>query len=318
MNETIQYKDIPIVVIGGPTAVGKTGLSIQLAQHLNGEIINGDSMQVYTSLNIGTGKVTQAEMSGIRHHLLDIRDVTQSFDAYQFKQLATDCIVDIHQRGKLPIIVGGTGLYLEGLLYNLEFGGEHATNAQTRQHIIQQYVHLSDEGVWHVLKERDALAANKIPYQNRRKVLRALEVIQYTGELFSNQTNHEAKNPVFSHQLLCLNRERSLLYERINARVEMMIEDGLEQEAWSLYCATNHAQLDVQSTKGIGYKEWWAYFEGRMSKEDVVDSIQKNSRHYAKRQLTWFRNRFDNVHWLDMHNEQEALQFALLQCSNLS
>lgn len=298
----MDYQHIPLIVLAGPTGVGKTDLSIHLAQKFNGEIINGDSLQVYRQLDIGTGKITPKEMANIPHHLLNILDPHEEYNANLFKEAATKAVLDIYQRGKLPIVVGGTGLYLEGLLYDLEFG--QAENPKKRLKLEEEAEQIGNIGMWDKLNEIDPAAAEKIPHQNLRRTIRALEVIEESGELFSNQTSHQEKHSVFNELLFILDRPRELLYERINQRVLMMIETGLEQEVQAIYQQANGA--DFQSLKGIGYKEWFPYFEGNMAREAVVESIQQNSRRYAKRQLTWFRNRMKNPIWLDM-NQQEAV-----------
>lgn len=300
---------IPLIVIAGPTAVGKTALSIELAQHFGGEVINGDSLQIYRGLDIGTGKITADEMADVPHHLLDIVDVDAVYDASQFKQMATTIIQAIHARGKLPILVGGTGLYLEGLLYDLEFGGDDSHDAQVRARLYDSLQTEGAQALWQKLFEQDPQAAQHIPYQNHRRVIRALEVIEVSGQLFSEQMSHHIQQDVFHTCLFVLDRPREALYNRINVRVLSMVETGLEKEAYALYeRAQRH---DWQSTKGIGYKEWWPYFDGECSREAAIAQIQQNSRRYAKRQLTWFRNRFKRTHWLDMTNEQAALQQAI-------
>ncbi|MCW6663560.1 tRNA (adenosine(37)-N6)-dimethylallyltransferase MiaA [Aerococcaceae bacterium NML190073] len=304
----MKLSNIPVIVIGGPTAVGKTDLSIHLAKQFNGEIINGDSLQVYRNLNIGTGKITTTEMDGVPHHLLDILDEHEPYDASQFKKMATTLIKEIASRGKLPIIVGGTGLYLEGLLYNLEFGGESSHSPEVRQHWQQLAQRRGSEWLWQQLQAKDPQAAALIPYQNTRRVIRALEVIEVTGELFSKQESHEEQQSVFNECVIILERPREALYERINRRVQLMVEAGLEQEARALYDQANGA--DWQSIKGIGYKEWWPYFDGHATLEEVVSTIQQNSRRYAKRQLTWFRNRLKHTHWVDVSDDTQGIALA--------
>lgn len=305
----MQLHTIPIIVIGGPTGVGKTQLSIELAKRFDGEVINGDSLQVYKHLDIGTGKVTKEEMQGIPHHLLDILDVKEPYNASQFKDDATEQIKLIHQKGKLPIIVGGTGLYLEGLLYDLEFGRTNSQDEVIRKALEHQAEEIGAFALWEQLQAVDREAAEKIPYQNVRRTIRALEVIEVAGEKFSKQTSHALKQSVFNECLLIVNRDREELYDRINSRVLEMIELGLEKEARWLYEASNGQ--DWQSIKGIGYKEWWPYFEKRMDKDEVIENIQQHSRRYAKRQLTWFRNRMKNPHWINIDNEEEATKLAI-------
>ena len=299
---------IPVIVIGGPTAVGKTDLSIRLAQAMNGEVINGDSIQVYRHLTIGSGKITEEEMQGIPHHLLDILDVEENYDASRFKKEATGLIEDIWSRGKLPIIVGGTGLYLEGLLYDLEFGGQASSQPEVRLEIEAHAKKIGDLALWHELNQLDSQAAAAIPHQNMRRTIRALEVIRITGQKYSDQKSQQQQTSRFNECLLFLDRPRAELYDRINGRVFQMSQLGLEAEARWLFDRAKGQGLP--GMKGIGYKEWWPYFEGILSKEEVIAQIQQNSRRYAKRQLTWFRNRFKSVHWLDNSNERLAIETA--------
>lgn len=303
-----RLSEIPVIVIGGPTGVGKTDLSIRLAQHYGGEIINGDSLQVYRDLNIGTGKILPEEMAGVPHHLIDHLPPDATYNASQFKHDATACIQAIHERGRLPIIVGGTGLYLEGLLYDLEFGHAEGEDPRIRLELEQLADQEGGQALWERLKLRDPQAAAKIPPQNVRRIIRALEVIEVTGERFSDQQSHQQQRHVFDDLLLVLDRPRDLLYDRINRRVEQMVEAGLEDEVRALY--EQDGSSEWQSINGIGYKEWWPYFAGAITRDEVVAQIQQNSRRYAKRQLTWFRNRMSTPHWLDL-NEPQALAEAM-------
>lgn len=291
----IQLNAIPVIVIAGPTAVGKTDLSIELAQKFNGEVINGDSLQVYRELNIGTGKITAEEMNGIPHHLLDILQPNETYDVSRFVKDASAKICDIHQRNKLPIIVGGTGLYLEALLYELELG-QSGSSEDVRQTIQEQMEAEGSQYMWEKLNALDPKAAEKIPFQNGRRIVRALEYIQVSGKLYSDQEGHAEQHSRFKENIIVLDRDREALYDRINQRVGLMVESGLEAEVRSLYNQANHQ--DWQSLKGIGYKEWFPYFEHQITKDQVIESIRQNSRRYAKRQLTWFRNRFKHKEWI--------------------
>ncbi|UUX34257.1 tRNA (adenosine(37)-N6)-dimethylallyltransferase MiaA [Fundicoccus culcitae] len=300
---------IPLIVIGGPTAVGKTALSIELAKHFDGEIINGDSIQIYKGLDIGTGKIKPDEMQNIPHHLLSFLEVNQTYDANQFKIDAHKSILEINARKKLPIIVGGTGLYLEGLLYDLEYGGKASRSQSVRTRLGERLNEIGEFALWDELNQIDPTAAANIPYQNSQRVIRALEVIEVTGDLFSQQQSHQKQESVYQELIFILNRPRSELYDRINLRVDKMIDEGLEQEVYRLYQLVDGEK--VASTKGIGYKEWWPYFENQMSIEDVVEQIKQHSRRYAKRQLTWFRNRLTHTHWLDNQDEALAINEAI-------
>lgn len=299
----------PLIVIGGPTAVGKTQLSIDLAKRFGGEIINGDRLQFYRGLDIGTGKVTLEEMQGVPHHALDFLDVDQDYDASQFQALAQNLIRDCHARGVLPILVGGSGLYLEGLLYDLEFGGKASHDPLIRQALEQRLETEGAQALYAELLAQDPLAASKIPIQNHRRLLRALEVMQVTGQKFSDQSQHENAQARYETCILALDRPRDQLYERINARVQAMVAKGLEAEVSHLYQVAQ-GQL-LPSVQGIGYKEWWPYLAGDMTdREAVIAAIQQNSRRYAKRQLTWFRNRIQGTHWLDASDYETALAQA--------
>ena len=299
----------PLIVIGGPTAVGKTQLSIDLAKRFGGEIINGDRLQFYRGLDIGTGKVTPEEMQGVPHHALDFLDVDQDYDASQFQALAQNLIRDCHARGVLPILVGGSGLYLEGLLYDLEFGGKASHDPLIRQALEQRLETEGAQALYAELLAQDPLAASKIPIQNHRRLLRALEVMQVTGQKFSDQSQHENAQARYETCILALDRPRDQLYERINARVQAMVAKGLEAEVSHLYQVAQ-GQL-LPSVQGIGYKEWWPYLAGDMTdREAVIAAIQQNSRRYAKRQLTWFRNRIQGTHWLDASDYETALAQA--------
>ena len=299
----------PLLVIGGPTAVGKTQLSIDLAKRFGGEVINGDRLQFYRGLDIGTGKVTPEEMQGVPHHALDFLDVDQDYDASQFQALAQNLIRDCHARGVLPILVGGSGLYLEGLLYDLEFGGKASHDPLIRKALEQRLETEGGQVLYAELLEQDPLAASKIPIQNHRRLLRALEVMQVTGQKFSDQSQHETAQARYETCILALDRPRDQLYERINARVQAMVAQGLEAEVRHLYQVAQ-GQL-LPSVQGIGYKEWWPYLAGDMTdREAVIAAIQQNSRRYAKRQLTWFRNRIQGTHWLDASDYETALAQA--------
>lgn len=283
------------IAIVGPTAVGKTALSIQLAHDLNGEVISGDSMQIYRHLDIGTAKITPAEMDGVPHHLIDIRDLNQRFSAAEFQKLANEQIDQIAACHHLPMVVGGTGFYLQTLTENLALGADHFDEQSQR---IRDYWHqIADqkgpEAVWKQLYQKDPQAAKQIPVGNLRRVIRALEVIKKTGQLFSQQTQTKSDNEFL---LIGLTTERSVLYERINQRVDLMIKEGLLDEARWLY---EQGGENYQSGKGIGYRELFPYFKGETTLADAIAKIKQDSRHYAKRQLTWFRNKM-NVQWYDL------------------
>ena len=263
-----------IIVIVGPTAVGKTALSIEVAKAFNGQIISGDSQQVYRGLDIGTAKIRPEEQESIPHHLLDVRDVEESYSAYDFVTEATQAIREIEAQGQLPIICGGTGLYIQSLLEGYHLGG-----SVSHEEILAYRAQLdtwSDETLFGKIAELGI----EIPQINRRRAMRALEIAHLGGSLENSQPDYEAL-------LICLDDERERLYERINQRVDLMVEAGLLEEARWLY----EQAPTCQASKGIGYKELFPYFEGQISLEEAVDKLKQNTRRFAKRQLTWFRNR---------------------------
>ncbi len=300
-----------IVVIVGPTAVGKTSFSLEVAKKFNGEIISGDSMQVYKHLDIGTAKVTSEEMGDIPHHLIDVKEIDQSYTVSDFQEDAGKQIEDIAKRNHLPIIVGGTGLYIESLLYPVSHS-EAEPNLALRSEFEQFAEDHGNQTLWQRLNEIDPKAAEKIHPNNVRRVVRALEVYYETGQLFSTfQNEKKNKEAEYDAFIIGLNTERPLLYERINKRVDLMMANGLLKEARRLWGELG-PEPESQSTKGIGYKELFGYFNEETTLEEATALIKRNSRRYAKRQLTWFRNRFENVHWYDLilkpEEEAESLE----------
>lgn len=289
-----------ILVIVGPTAVGKTALSLALARKFNGEVISGDSMQVYRGLDIGTAKITPAEMGEIPHHLLNILTPDQQFTVADFVVRSKDKLAEIEAKRKLPLLVGGTGLYVQALLDDFNLGAaEEITDPQVKEDLKQFAVKQGKQELWDKLKKVDPKAAQKIPVNNVRRVVRALEVYQVTGKLFSEQS--DAASGQYDPLIIGLNTDRQKLYQRIDQRVDLMLADGLIDEALKLYRAGG---VKLPGGKGIGYKELYPYFAGDAQLEECVELIKRNSRHYAKRQLTWFRNRM-NVHWFDLVEEPE-------------
>lgn len=289
-----------VLAIVGPTAVGKTALSIELAKKYQGEIISGDSLQVYRQLDIGTAKITEEEKDGVPHHLIDVREIGESYSVADFQKEARQLIDEITARGHLPMIVGGTGLYIQALLYDFKLGAESELNDDR---IRQKYEQIAEEqgnqALWQLLQARDFQAAEKIHFNNRRKVVRALEVLEVTGH--SITAPQEVPQKLYDYFLIGLTTEREVLYQRINQRVDLMLEAGLVAEA-----ALLKDREDAQAAQGIGYKELFPYFKGNETLAEAVANIKQNSRRYAKRQLTWFRNRM-NPHWVDLVAHPEAL-----------
>ena len=263
-----------IIVVLGPTAVGKTALGIQIAQAFNGEIISGDSQQVYRRLDIGTAKASPEEQAQARHHLIDVRDVTEGYSAYDFVQEAQAAIEDISSRGKLPIIVGGTGLYLQSLLEGYHLGGDLDQVALLSYR--KELEELTDEDLFDLVEKADL----NISQLNRRRAIRGLELARFGKDLVNEEGNYDAL-------LIGLNDDRARLYERINDRVDVMVDAGLLEEAKWLF----DQAPDSQAARGIGYKELFPYFLGEQSLTQALEAVKQNSRRFAKRQLTWFRNR---------------------------
>lgn len=280
-----------VLVIVGPTAVGKTALGIQLAQDFNGEIISGDSLQVYQTLDIGTAKATLLEQAQAVHHLIDIRLVNETYSVADFQQEARKLIKSLQKQRKLPIIVGGTGLYIQALLEDFSLGSKNRSFSfrDKYENILKEK---GRQVLWKMLLERDLIAAEKISMNNPRRVIRALEVLEVTGKsIFSFK---EEGRQLYDTYLIGLMMSRDKLYEKINRRVDIMMHEGLLQEAESLF------ELgETQASQGIGYKEFFPYFRGEVSLTEAVDLVKSHSRKYAKRQLTWFHNRM-NVYWYDL------------------
>ena len=263
-----------LIVVAGPTAVGKTALGIELAQRFNGEIISGDSQQIYRQLNIGTAKATPEEQAAAVHHLIDVRDVDESYSAYDFVTEAQIAITEIVNRGKLPIIVGGTGLYLQSLLEGYHLGGQ-----VDQEQVLAYRSELEQLSDLELFEQIDNLGI-EIKEINRRRAIRALELNRFSD-------NPENAETTFDPFIIGLDDERSLIYDRINTRVDKMVELGLLEEAKWLY--DNYPE--VQSARGIGYKELFPYFSGEQTLDEALEKLKQNTRRFAKRQLTWFRNR---------------------------
>jgi tRNA dimethylallyltransferase len=284
---------IDVVAIIGPTASGKTALSIKLAKEIDGEIINGDSMQIYRGMDIGTAKVTEEEMDGVVHHLLDIKDPTEGFSVAEYQQLVREKIAEIQQRGKMPIIVGGTGLYVQSVLYDFVFTDEEI-DTEARQAYYAELEKIGPEAMHARLMALDPTTAATIHFNNTRRVIRALEMVELAGTSKANEEHNRGDVALYNHLIIGMDMDREKLYERINLRVDIMMEQGLEQEVRALY---DEGLRDVQAIKAIGYKELYAYFDGNSTREEAIETIKQNSRRYAKRQLTYFRNKM-NVQWI--------------------
>lgn len=293
MNNKIKPK---VIVIVGPTASGKTALSIELAKKINGEIISCDSMQIYKDLNIGSAKPTIEEMQGIKHYLIDEVEPTQRFSVAEYKKRAEKAIEEIIKKGKTPIVVGGTGLYANSLIYGIEYNeikydekyrNELMKFAQTEEGL---------ESLFEKAKKIDPKAMEKISKNDKKRIIRILEIYNSTGATKTEQEKESRKNDVkYDYKVFALNMERSVLYERINKRVDIMLEQGLIEEVKSILKKYNEFPTAMQA---IGYKEIVEYFNGDLTKQEAIEKIKQESRRYAKRQITWFK-KIANVKWLD-------------------
>lgn len=286
----------PVVAIVGPTATGKTSLGVALAEQFGGEIISADSMQIYRGLDVGTAKVTRDEMRGVPHHLVDFLPPEKSFSVADFTALATSFISEIASRERLPILVGGTGLYVQSLLYGVRFTEEKVPKG-LREQLAAELSEKGAEAMYAELQQVDPEAAQAIHPNNTVRVLRAIEHYRATGKRLSEQKNESlpSKPPYRSLVLGLDTADRAVLYTRINARCDRMLADGILEEAHLVY--QNSGKFKTAS-QAIGYKEFFPYFEGTASLDDCLNRLKQASRNYAKRQLTWFRH-MDGVVWLD-------------------
>lgn len=276
-----------LLIIAGPTAVGKTDISIKLAKELNGEIISTDSMQIYKYMDIGSAKISKEEMEGVSHHLIDIIDPKIQFSVSEYKQKCLDAMEEIYSRGKLPILVGGTGLYIDSVTCNMSFT-ESEKDEEYRIYLWNLAEKEGNDKLHSMLKDKDNESYNSIHPNNRKRVIRALEVYKLTGKPFSSFKEDNKKYDVpYNVFYYVLNMDRAKLYERINKRVDIMMKKGLIEEVKKLM--DMGLTSNMQSMQGIGYKEIMYYINGDISLEQAEEMIKQGSRNYAKRQLTWFR-----------------------------
>lgn len=298
-----------VIAIVGPTAVGKSALGLKLAQKFNSEIISGDSMQIYRHLDVGTAKDSPAELKAVSHHLVDICDPDQRYTVKNFQERAKSIITNLNEQGKVPFVVGGTGFYLSSLINNLNLGGKSTGDTKVRQELLAIEQNEGLDKLQAILEEEDPLAYQKIDVENARRVIRAIEVIRTTGKSITDQDNG---NKWADFYLIGLTDDRPKLYERINQRVDKMAQNGLLDEAEYVF---NHRDTFVQAKNAIGYKELFPYFEKQASLESCLDEIKKNSRHFAKRQFTYFRNQMD-VDWYnisDDNNYQKTIEENIIK-----
>lgn len=287
-----------ILIICGATASGKTALAVECAKLLNSEVISADSMYIYKGLDIGTAKPNIDEMKGVKHHLIDVVDPKDNFSVSDYKNIATPIIERLHKEGKIPIICGGTGFYINSILYDLSYGNGSA-NLEARE----KYKYLAsvngNEYVYNILKEKDPLSAEKLHFNDVKRVIRALEICE-NGNKKSEIIDEFI--PKYDYNAYAINFPRETLYSRINERVDIMINNGLIDEIQALI--SNGVKKEFQCMQGIGYKEVLEYLDGNLTKEELVETIKLNTRHYAKRQITFFK-RLPELKWLEPNNINE-------------
>ena len=284
-----------VVVICGPTASGKTSLGIKIANDINGEIISADSMQIYKDMNIGTAKPTKEEQSMAKHYLIDFVPPDKRYSVADFKNDATKTIKEIFKNGKNPIVVGGTGLYINSLVYNIDYNSEGEADLEYRNELEKKDI----AELYEIAKKIDDEALNKISPNDKKRIMRIIEIYHSTGKTKTELEKESIKKNEYDYKIFILNWERQKLYERINLRVDMMINDGLINEVQDLLKKYDNFPTAFQ---GLGYKEVKEYLDGKLTKEEMIEKIKQESRRYAKRQITWFK-RYKNAIWLDGENQ---------------
>jgi len=301
----------PLIILTGPTSVGKTQLSLALAKAVGGEIISADSMQVYKQMDIGTAKILPDEMEGVVHYLIDEFEPDEEFNVVRFQQLAKQYMQQIYDKNKIPILVGGTGFYIQAVLYDIDFT-ENDNFSTYRAELEELQKEHGETYLYDMLKVIDPESAEAIHPNNVKRVIRALEFAKQTGDKISehNKEQRDKESP-YQFCYFVLNKDRAKLYETINARVDKMLEDGLLAEVKAL--SAKGYTRDMVSMQGLGYKEILAYLDGEYSYEEAVEILKRDTRHFAKRQLTWFK-REREVTWVnkdEFSNEQETLLYML-------
>ena len=294
----------PLIILSGPTAVGKTALSIELAKAIGGSIISADSMQVYKGMDIGTAKISADKQQGIPHYLIDVLDPADDFNVVTFKHMAEEAIAHIRSEGRIPVIVGGTGFYIQSVLYDIDFS-DHEVMDGYRRELSDLIEEKGGEYVHRMLEEVDDRAARHIHFNDSKRMIRALEYYKQTGQRISDHNSEESRKiSPYNYCYFVLTDDRQKIYDRINERVDKMIEEGLVGEVSSLI--ESGAGINCISMQGIGYKEIIRYLDGECTLDEAADMIKKNSRHFAKRQLTWFA-REKNVIYIDKRQTEDPL-----------
>lgn len=303
----------PLIILTGPTSVGKTALSISLAKAVNGEIISADSMQVYKGMDIGTAKITHEEMQGIPHYLIDELEPDEDFNVVRFQQLSKKYMQLIYEKNKIPILVGGTGFYIQAVLYDIDFT-ENNADTSYREELERIGREQGGEYLYELLKAVDPESAAAIHVNNSKRVIRALEFARQTGDKISEHNKEQrSRQSPYRYCYFVLNRERAGLYELINRRVELMLENGLLKEVQKL--AELGYSKELVSMQGLGYKELLRYMDGEYTFEEAVEILKRDTRHFAKRQLTWFKRERDVI-WVNKEKfaSEERILSYLLEC----
>jgi len=294
----INNKDNNLLILLGPTGVGKTDISIKLAQKIPDiEIISADSMQIYKYMDIGTAKPDKSILKAIKHHMIDVVEPSENFDVIQYSKLATDIILDVFKRGKIPILMGGSGLYISSIINPLFTGP--AKDIEYRKILEEEAKIHGKKYLYDKLSKIDPVSASKIEPNDLRRIIRALEVYKSTGKTISYlQKKASTSNAKFNYQIIGFQRNRENLYQRINLRVDKMFKDGFIEEVKMLQ--DMGYKEDLNSMQGLGYKQTNKHLNGIYTKEKAIDLIKIETRHYAKRQMTWFKNKIENIEWIDL------------------
>ena len=307
-------KKIPVIAVVGPTASGKTSLSINIAKKFRGQVVSADSMQIYEKMDIATAKPTADETQGIQHYLIGFQPIDKKFSVAEYVSLANECILKIHNEGDIPVVAGGTGLYVDSLLNNIQFSKEEE-NREIRQELTDLFDEKGAEYMLDLLREIDPLTAERLHLKDKSRIIRALEIYKLTGKTMTEQKilSREEESPYDVLYIGINYRDRNVLYDRINRRVDIMLENGLLEEAKDFY----NIPQDKTACKAIGYKELSPYFNGEKSLDECVEKLKQETRHYAKRQLTWFRKN-ENVNWIypDDYEDEAEMYSAVYEIIN--